>query len=149
MKLPKLGLVKFSKSREAEGRILSATIRRNPTGKYFISILCEVEIQPLPSPDSAIGIDLGITHFATLSIGDKIDNPKYLRKYEKQLAKWQRILSRRQKGGSNREKARLKVARLHEAIRNCRHDFLHKLSTRLVQENQLIGIENLQVENMI
>ncbi|MCI1113962.1 transposase, partial [Stenotrophomonas maltophilia] len=91
----------------------------------------------------------GIKNFATLSTGKKIANPKNYRKYEKQLAKWQRILSRRQKGGKNREKARRKVARLHEKITNTRHDFLHKLSVRLIRENQVICLEDLQVENMV
>jgi putative transposase len=149
VKLPKLGLVKYAKSREVEGRILSATVRRNPSGKYFISILCEVEIKPLPQVEQTVGVDLGITNFATLSTGKKIANPKNYHKYEKQLAKWQRILSRRQKGGKNRGKARRKVATLYEKITNTRHDFLHKLSARLIRENQVICLEDLQVENMV
>lgn len=149
IELPKLGFVKFTKSREVEGRILSATIRRNLVGKYFLFILCEVDIQPLLKAGSTDGIDLGIKHFATLSTGEKIENPKYIRKYESQLARWQKVLSRHKKGGRNREKTRIKVATLHEAVRNQRQDFLHQLSTKLIHENQVICLEDLQVENMV
>ncbi|GIO05227.1 transposase [Brevibacillus reuszeri] len=149
IKLPKLGWVAFAKSREIDGRILSATIRRNPSGKYFVSVLCETEVLLLPQVEQTVGIDLGIKNFAILSTGEKVENPKYYRKYEKQLAKWQRIQSRRQKGSKNRNKARMKVARLHEKIANTRNDFLHKLSTKLINENQVICLEDLQVENMV
>ncbi|PSJ99559.1 IS200/IS605 family element RNA-guided endonuclease TnpB [Brevibacillus fortis] len=149
IKLPKLGLVSFAKSREVEGRILSATIRCNPSGKYFVSVLCETESKLLPKVEQTVGIDLGIKDFAILSTGEKVANPKYYRKYEKQLAKWQRIQSRRQKGSNNRNKARIKVARLHEKIAKTRNDFLHKLSTKLINESQVICLEDLQVENMV
>ena len=149
IRLPKLGWVKFAKSREVEGRIISATIRRNPTGKYFVSVLVEEDIRPLPPVDQRIGIDLGVKDFAVLSTGETVDNPKYLHKYEQQLIRWQRILSRRKPGSRRWEKARLKVARLHEKIANCRKDFLHKLSTRLIRENQVICLEDLQVQNML
>jgi putative transposase len=143
--------VKFAKSREIEGKILSATIRRNPTGKYFVSILCEMNACPYVPVDKekAIGVDLGLKDFAILSDGTKVNAPKYFRKYEKELARWQRVLSRRQKGGSNWSKARLKVARIHEKIVNARHDFLHKLSSKLIRENQTICLEDLQVKNMV
>jgi putative transposase len=149
IKLPKLGWVKFAKSGEVEGKILSVTIRKNPSGKYFISILCECEQEPLPSIEKSVGIDLGLKHFLTSSDGEKEDAPRLFRKYEKKLARWQRILSRRQPGSNRRNKARLKVARIHEKIRNARHDYLHKLSTRLIRENQVICLEDLQVENMV
>jgi len=148
IRLPKLGWVKFAKSREVGGRIISATIRRNPTDKYFVSVLAEEDIRPLPPADNRIGVDLGVKDFAVLSTGETIANPKYLHKYEKRLIRWQRILSRRKQGGRRWEKARLKVARLHEKIANCRKDFLHKLSTRLIRENQVIALEDLQVRNM-
>ena len=148
IRLPKLGWVKFAKSREVEGRIISATIGRNPSGKYFVSVLVEVDIQPLPAVDSVIGVDLGVKDFATLSTGEVIPNPKYLRKHEEKLIRWQRILSRRKQGGSNWNKARQKVTRLHEKVANCRNDFLHKLSTRLIHENQVICLVDLQVQNM-
>ena len=149
IKLPKLGLVKFAKSREVEGKIISATIRRNPSGKYFVSVLADVEIQQLPVNNQSIGIDLGIKDFAILSTGEKITNPKYYRKLERKLAKLQRSLSRKQKGSKNRDKARIKLAIHHEKIANCRRDFLQKLSTRLIRENQTICLEDLQTSNMI
>ncbi len=149
IKLPKLGLVKYANSRNVEGRIMSATIRRNPSGKYFVSILSEVEIQSLPMVEKHIGIDLGIKNFAICSDGTQFSNPKYLSKYEKKLVRWQRILSRRKKGGSNWNEARLKVARLHEKIANTRNDYLQKVSTLLIRENQMIGIEDLSVSNMM
>lgn len=149
VKLPKLGWVKFAKSRELEGKVLSATIRRTPTGKYFIAILCEVEIIPLLKNTNQIGIDLGIKDFAITSNGEVFVNPKYYRKYEHRLAKQQRQLSKKQKGSKNHNKARLKVAKTHEKIRNCRMDFLHKLSTKFIRENQTICLEDLRVENMV
>jgi putative transposase len=151
MKLPKLGWVRFAKSREVEGRILSATIRRTPTGKYVVSILCEKSCCPyVPvEKEKAIGIDLGLKDFAILSDRTKVKPNQFFRKYEKKLAYWQRIMSRRTKGGSNWKKARIKVAKIHEKITNARHDFLHKLSTKLIHENQVISIEDLQVQNMV
>ncbi|MDQ0418988.1 putative transposase, partial [Croceifilum oryzae] len=151
IKLPKLGWVKFAKSREVQGRILSATVRRNPTGKYFVSVLCEMDTCPYVPVDkgSAVGIDLGLKDFAILTNGEKINAPKYFRKYEEKLAKAGRILSKRTKGGSNWHKARIQMARIHEKITNARHDFLHKLSTKLIHENQVISTEDLQVKNMV
>ncbi|CUA79597.1 IS200/IS605 family element RNA-guided endonuclease TnpB [Anoxybacillus suryakundensis] len=149
IKLPKLGLVRFAKSREVEGRILSATIRRNPSGKYFVSILVETEVQELPKTNSAVGIDVGLKEFAILSDGTKYENPKWFRKLEEQLAKAQRILSRRKKGGSNWNKQRIKVARIHEKIANARNDYLHKISTEIVKNHDIIGMEDLSVANML
>ena len=149
IKLPKLGLVKFAKSREVEGRILSATVRRNPSGKYFVSILVETEVQELPKTGSAVGIDVGLKDFAILSDGTKYTNPKWFRKLEKKLAKAQRILSRRKKGSSNWNKQRIKVARIHEKIANTRKDYLDKISTEIVKNHDIIGIENLSVSNML
>ncbi|MED4270332.1 IS200/IS605 family element RNA-guided endonuclease TnpB [Geobacillus stearothermophilus] len=148
LKLPKLGWVKFAKSREVEGRILSATIRRNRAGKYFVSILVETDIPPLPQTDKKVGVDLGLKQIVVLSTGETIEHPRYWRRYEEKLAYWQRVMARRKPGGSNWEKARLKVAKLHEKISNCRNDFLHKLSTRLIRENQVVCVEDLRVRNM-
>ncbi|SFS81613.1 IS200/IS605 family element RNA-guided endonuclease TnpB [Marininema halotolerans] len=151
IKLPKLGWVSFAKSRKVEGRILSATIRRNPTGKYFVSILCKVNQSPyVPvAKGKAAGIDLGLKNFAILTDGTKVKPSRYFRQYEKKLANAQRIMSRRTKGGSNWHKARIKVARIHEKVSNARHDFLHKLSSKLIRENQTICIEDLGVNNMV
>lgn len=149
IKLPKLGLVRFAKSREVEGRILSATVRRNPSGKYFVSILVETEVQPLEKTGSSIGIDVGLKTFATLSDGTPYENPKWFRKLEEKLVNAQRILSRRTKGGSNWNKQRIKVARIHEKITNARTDYLQKISTEIIKNHDVIGIEDLQVSNML
>lgn len=149
IKLPKLGWIRFAKSREVEGRILNATIRRKSSGKHFVSILVETEVQPLEKTGSSVGIDVGLKDFAILSDGTKYKNPKWLRKLEKKLAKEQRILSRRKKGGSNWNKQRIKVARIHEKITNTRKDYLDKISTYIVKNHDIIGIEDLSVSNML
>lgn len=149
IKLPKLGWLRFANSRTLEGRILSATMRRNAAGKYFVSIVCEVEIQPLPQANKHIGVDLGLKEFAVCSDGLRIANPKVFRKHEQKLAFWQRRMARRNKGGSNWQKAKQKVACIHEKIANVRHDFLHQLTTKLIRENQTISIEHLRVANMM
>ena len=149
IKLPKLGLVRFVKSREVDGRILNATIGRNPSGKYFVSILVETEVQPLEKTDSSVGIDVGLKDFAILSDGTVYSNHKFFRRLEEKLVKEQRILSRRTKGGSNWNKQRIKVARIHEKISNARNDYLHKISTEIVKNHDIIGIEDLQVTNML
>lgn len=149
IKLPKLGWIRFAKSREVNGRILNATIRRNPSGKYFVSILVETEVQELPKTNSAVGIDVGLKDFAILSDGTTYANPKFFRKLEEKLAKAQRILSRRKKGSSNWNKQRIKVARIHEKITNARKDYLHKISTYIVKNHDIIGMEDLSVSNML
>ncbi|WP_408006465.1 IS200/IS605 family element RNA-guided endonuclease TnpB [Pseudalkalibacillus sp. A8] len=149
IKLPKLGFVRFAKSREVEGRILHVTVRRHPTGKYFVSILVETEVEALPKTGSALGIDVGLKDFAILSDGTIHKNHNYFRKLEKKLAKAQRTLSRRKKGSSNWHKQRIKVARLHEKITNARMDDLHKISTGIVKNHDIIGIEDLQVRNLL
>jgi putative transposase len=149
IKLPKLGVVKFAKSREVEGRVLSATVRRNPSGKYFVSVLVETETQDLPKTDSSVGVDVGLKDFATLSDGTVYSNPKFYRRLEGKLAKEQRKLSRRKRGGSNWNKQRVKVARVHEKIANARNDYLHKISTEIVKNHDIIGLENLSVNNML
>ena len=159
IKLPKLGLVKFAKSREVEGRILNATIRRNPSGKYFVSILVETEIKELPKTNSSIGVDVGLKDFAILSNGEVFSNPKWFRKLEDKLAKEQRILSRRRQlaikrkcqliEAKNYQKQRRKVARIHEKIINARTDYLQKISTEIIKNHDVIGIEDLHVSNML
>ena len=150
IKLPKLGLVKCKVSKEIQGRILSTTISQNPSGKYFVSVCCtEVEISQYSPTGSAIGIDLGIKKFVITSDGIKISNPKYLSKSEKKLAQLQRQLSRKTIGSNNRNKARIKVAKQHEKVSNQRNDFLQKLSTQFIKENDVICLENLQIKNMV
>ena len=149
IKLPKLGLVRFAKSREVEGRIINATIRRNPSGKYFVSIGTETEVSEFPKTNSAIGIDVGLKDFAILSDGTTYSNPKFFRRLEEKLAKAQRIMSRRTIGGANWYKAKIKVARIHEKIANVRKDYLDKISTKIVKNHDIIGMENLSVSNML
>ena len=159
LKLPKLGLVKFAKSREVEGRILNATIRRNPSGKYFVSILAETQVEKLPKTNSSVGVDVGLKDFAILSNGEVFSNPKWFRKLEEKLAKEQRILTRRRElaikrkcqlsEAKNYQKQRRKVARIHEKIVNARTDYLHKISTEIIKNHDVIGIEDLQVSNML
>ncbi|MFR2762820.1 MAG: IS200/IS605 family element RNA-guided endonuclease TnpB [Enterococcus avium] len=156
--LPKLGIIKFAKSRELKGRILNATIRKNPSGKFFVSILCEEEVPELPETSLEIGIDLGITDFAILSNGQKIDNNRFTSKMEKTLKREQRKLSRRalnaKKAGKelfeakNYQKQKQKVARLHEKVINQRTDFLNKLSTEIVKNHDIICIEDLNTKGM-
>lgn len=150
LKVPKLKTkIKIKQHRQFEGKIKSVTISKTPTGKYYASILVEEEIKELPKIDRKVGVDLGIKEFAILSDGTKIENPKWLRKSEKRLAKLQRDLSRKKKGSNNRNKARLKVAKLHEKITNQRKDFLHKLSSKIIDENQVIVLEDLKITNML
>ena len=149
IKLPKLGLVRFAKSREVHGKILNATIRRNSSGKYFVSIGTEVEVTEMPKTESAIGIDVGLKDFAILSDGTTYSNPKFFRTLEEKLAKLQRIMSRRTVGGTNWYKAKRKVACIHEKITNARNDYLHKISTDIVKNHDVIGMEDLSVSNML
>jgi putative transposase len=147
--LPKLGYVKIRLSRPVNGNILNATVRRTPTGKYFVSLCTEMQVELIENNGGQIGIDVGIKDFYSDSNGNVIANPKFLRKAEKKLIKEQRRLSRKQKGSNNRNKQRVKAAKAHENITNKRNDFLHKQSTQLVRENQTICIEDLKIKNMI
>jgi putative transposase len=149
IKLPKLEWVKFKKSRDIEGKIQNATISQTNTGKYFVSICCESVIQQKPKAIGKVGIDVGISSFCAISNGEKVDNPKYLNNLEKLLKRAQRQLASKQKGSNNYKKAQLRVAKIHETIANQRNGFLHKLSTRLISENQAIYLEDLKVKNMV
>lgn len=157
--LPKVGWVRVKAHRQIEGVIKSATISMTPTGKYYVSILCETELAPLPKTDSSVGIDLGISDFAILSTGEKIGNERFFKQLSEKLAKEQRILSRRalaaKKAGrklsesKNYQKQRVKVAKIHERITNMRRDFLHKLSTYLVKNHDILCIEDLSSKNLM
>ena len=150
IKLPKLGLVKCKVSKQIQGRIINATISQNPSGKYFVSVCCtDVEIPQYSPTGAVVGIDLGIKEFCITSDGAHIENPKFLKKSEKKLSKLQRKLSRKTIGSSNRNKARIKVARCHEKITNQRKDFLHKLSIKLIKSYDVICLETLKVKNMV
>lgn len=150
VQLPKLGKVKCRISKPVEWRILSATISQTPSGKYFVALCCtDVGMESLPSTGAVVGIDMGLKAFAVTSDGVEYPNHKYLSKRQKKLAKLQRQLSRKTKGSNRREKARLQVARLYEHTTNQRHDMLHKLSTDLVRNYDLIAIEDLAPFNMV
>lgn len=150
IQLPKIGFVECRISKQIQGRILSTTVSKNPSGRYFVSICCtDVEVEPLPKTDKTIGIDLGVKHLAVDSNGIEYPNNKYLAKSQKKLARLQRQLSRKSSGSKRREKARIKVARLHEHIANQRKDQLHKLTTQLVRENDVVCIEDLNVAGMV
>ena len=150
IKLPKLGLVRAAISRQVEGRILNATVSQTPSGKYFVSVCCtEVDIPKLERTGKTVGLDVGIHNLATDSEGNYYQNQRYFHQSEKQLAKAQRRLSRKPIGSNNREKARVKVALIHEKIANQRHDFLHKLSTRLIREYDFISTESLDIAKMV
>lgn len=149
IKLPKLKWVKAKIHRYAYGRIINAVVSKTPSGKYFVSICTETEVEPLEKVSENIGIDLGLSYFAIFSNGEKIENPKCLKKSLKRLVKEQRKLSSKQKGSSNFHKQRIKVAKMHEKITNQRLDFIHKLSKRIISENQVIVLEDLAVKNMM
>ena len=149
IQLPKLKWVKAKVHREFVGVIKSATISHTPSGKYFVSILVDTENVQLPKLNTKVGIDLGLKDFAITSDGEVFDNPKWLRKQEQKLKKAQRNLSRKKKGSKNREKARIEVAKIHEKIANQRKDYLHKISSYITNENQVIVIEDLKVSNMM
>lgn len=150
IQLPKLGKVKCRISKEVKGRILSATVSRSPSGKYFVALCCtDVEFEPLPSTGAVVGLDMGLKAFVITSDGAKYQNPKHLAGTEKKLARLQRQLSRKTKGSNRREKARVKVARLHEHIQNQRRDMTQKLSTELIRQYDVICVEDLAPSNMI
>ena len=150
IKLPKIGKVRIRDKQIPQGRILNATVSQTPSGKYFVSICCtDVEKPDFIRTDKYVGIDLGIKDFVITSDGDKYSNPKYLKQSLNKLAKLQRELSRKTRGGSHWNKARIKVARLYERITNQRKDMLNKLSSELVRKYDVICIEDLQVSNMI
>ena len=150
IKVPKLkSMIKIKQHREFVGIIKSCTVSQVPSGKYYISILVDTPNIQLPKLNSKIGVDLGIKEFAITSNEEFFHNPKHLKKSEKRLARLQKDLSRKKNGSNNRRKAKIKVAKLHEKISNQRKDMLHKVSTQLINENQVIVIEDLKVSNMI
>ena len=147
--LPKLKWIKVKLHREFDGKIKSAVISQVSSGKYFVSVLVETEHIPLESTGRMVGIDLGIKDLLITSNGEKFDNIRIIKKYEKKLTKEQRRLAHKQKGSKNWNKQRIKVARVHEKIHNARIDNLHKISHKLISENQVIVSEDLAVSNMV
>ena len=146
--IPKCKRIRIKKHRNFVGIIKSATISKSSDDKYYISLLVETEIKPLERVDKTIGLDLGVKDLVITSNGLKYSNHKYLAKSEKKLAKEQRKLSHMQKGSNNRNKQRIKIARIYKTINNQRNDYLHKLSKHIIDENQIICVEDLKVMKM-
>ena len=140
--------IRWSRTLPKAVRITTVTVSKDTAGRYFVSLLCDDEILPKKEVSPKVGIDLGLSSFAILSTGEKIDAPEHFQTNEAKLAKLQRRMAKKQKGSQRRAKAKLKVARLHAKITDSRRDFLHKLSTRLINENQVIAVESLSVKNM-
>ncbi|BBD55705.1 RNA-guided endonuclease InsQ/TnpB family protein [Planktothrix agardhii] len=147
--LAKIGDIKVIWSRELPAIPSSVTLIKDSANRYFVSFVVEFNPQQLPNNGKSVGIDLGITDFATLSNGEKVKSPKPLKKQLKHLRRLQQNLSRKQKGSKRREVARKKLARLHAKISDTRNDFLHKLSTKIIRENQTIVLEDLNVSGMV
>ena len=159
IRLPKLGFVKMKNTRDPMGRIINVTVRRKASGHFFASVLVEEDVYALPKTGSSVGIDLGLKEFASLSTGEKIENPRFYRVQEEKLAKAQRILKRRERRAKERGvdpetvknylKAKQKVAEINEKIANQRKDFAQKLSTILVKNHDLICVEDLKAKNLL
>ena len=147
--IAKIGKIKTVWSRELPAKPTSATVIKDPAGRYFVSFVVEIQPEILPPTTKTCGIDLGIIDFATFDDGQKVKAPKPLKKNLRRLRKRQKKLSRTQKGSKRREVARKKVAKLHVKIKETRTDFLHKLSTKVIKENQLIALEDLNVSGLL
>lgn len=140
--------IRWSRQIPKAAKVTTVTVSKDTAGRYFVSLLCDDAVAAKHEVSGRVGIDLGLSHFAILSTGEKVAAPNTFRKNEAKLAKLQRRLAKKQKGSNRRAKAKLKVARLHAKIADSRRDFLHKLSTRLINENQVIAVESLSVSNM-
>ena len=145
----KVGRLWMVLHRPIEGMIKTLTIRRSSTNKWYVCFSCEVEINVLPHTDKLVGIDVGLTTFATFSTGEQVKNPRFFRSEQKALAKVQRRLSKEEKGTKQRVKRRLPVSRVHERIRWRRENFAHHLSRRLVSEFGIIAFEDLNIKRMV
>ncbi|WP_327256080.1 RNA-guided endonuclease InsQ/TnpB family protein [Streptomyces sp. NBC_01244] len=149
LSLPKIGDVRVKWSRTLPSNPSTVTVIKDAAGRYFCSFVVETGAdETLPESAGQVGIDLGLTHFATLSDGTKIDSPRFLRRAEKKLKREQRRLSRKLKGSNNRTKARIKVARVHAQAADARREFHHQLSTKLIRENQAVAVEDLAVKGI-
>ena len=146
--IPKCSRIRIKMHRLFEGNIKSITVSRTTDNKYYVSLLVETEIETLEPTKKMIGLDLGIKDLIVDSNGKKYKNHKYLTKSQEKLAKEQRKLSKMVKGSNNRNKQRIKIARLHKKIQNQRNDYLHKLSRKIIDENQVIALEDLKVKDM-
>ncbi|GAA2947628.1 RNA-guided endonuclease TnpB family protein [Streptomyces flavovirens] len=148
LRLPKVGDLAVKWSRALPSVPSTVTVVKDSAGRYFASFVVETKPETLPATDNVVGIDLGLTHFAILSDGTKIDSPRFLRRAEKKLKKAQQDLSRKAKGSKNRAKARIKVARAHARTADARREFHHQLSTKLIRENQAVAVEDLAVKGL-
>jgi putative transposase len=150
VKIPKLKTpIKFRKHREIEGKIKSISITKLPSGKFYLNVLVDREIEPLPETGRVIAIDVGLTYFCTLSTGEKIENPKHLSQTEKRFKKLQRKLSRKVKGSNKYRKLQKKIAKLYEKVVNQRNNFLHKLSKKIIGDNQAVIVEDLNIKGLL
>ncbi len=149
LSLPKIGDVRVKWSRSLPSVPSTVTVVKDAVGRYFASFVVETGLdETLPGTDDVVGIDLGLTHFAILSDGTKIESPRFLRRAEKKLKREQRRLSRKAKGSHNRAKARIKVARAHAQVADARREFHHQLSTKIIRENQAVAVEDLAVKGL-
>ncbi len=150
VRIPKLKVpIRFIKHREIEGNIKSISITKTPTGKFYLNVLVEREIEPLPKTEKVVAIDVGLTHFCTLSTGKKVENPKHLIKTEQRIKKLQKQLSRKKKGSRRFKILAMRIAKLHEKVKNQRRDFLHKLSKQIIGDNQAVIVEDLNVKGLV
>ena len=149
MLLSKIGILKIIQHRAIEGRIKTLTVQRDAVGNWYACFACEVEAETLPFNDLAVGVDVGLESFATLSNGEKVPNPRFFRQDEKELAKAQRKLSKAEKGTPERAKRRKAVQHVHQRIANKRKDFAHKLSRKWADHFGMIAFENLCIHNML
>lgn len=140
--------IRWSRAIPKGAKVTTCTVSKDTAGRYHVSMLCDDAVNAQPEVPGNVGIDLGLTHFAIFSTGEKVAAPDTFRKNEKKLAKLQRRMMKKKLGSANRKKARLKVARMHAKVADARRDFLHKLSTRIISENQVIAVESLAVSNM-
>lgn len=141
--------IRWSRHIPRAAKVTTVTVSKDAAGRYFVSMMCDDVAQPKPVALGEVGIDLGLTHFAVLSNGEKVDAPRSFRNNEAKLAKLQRRAAKKTRGSKRHKKAKKKVARLHAKIADARNDFLHKLSSRLINENQVIAVESLAVANML
>ncbi|WP_229344171.1 RNA-guided endonuclease InsQ/TnpB family protein [Streptomyces flavotricini] len=148
LRLPKVGDVRVKWSRNLPSTPSTVTVIKDAAGRYFASFVVETAPEALPATEAVVGIDLGLTHFAILSDGTKIDSPRFLRRAEKKLKKAQQNLSRKARGSANRARARVKVARAHARTADARREFHHQLSTKLIRENQAVAVEDLAVKGL-
>lgn len=148
IKLPKIGNIQYHKSQSIKGEIRTVSIKKEADG-WHASICCMEDIQPDPKNNNAVGIDLGIKDFLVSSDGEVYENPKTLSKWENKLIKTQRELSRKKKGSNNRNKTKRKLQKLHQKVARVRKDFLHKISSQIISENQVIVCENLNIQGMV